>query len=138
MSTEKPRDVQTSAIAADTIALRSRSWNRLRFEIEYALERGTTANSYVIRGDRVALIDPPGQSFTEPFLAALAQVVNPAAIAYVIVGHTNPNRMETLKALLAVNPALTVICSNPASRSLKSAFTETPLDLRVVKGSGET
>ena len=65
MSTEKPRDVQTLPIAADTIALRSRSWNRLRFEIEYALERGTTANSYVIRGDSVALIDPPGESFTE-------------------------------------------------------------------------
>ena len=33
----KPRDVQAIYIADETFALRSRSWNRLRFEIEYAL-----------------------------------------------------------------------------------------------------
>lgn len=52
------RDVQIYSIAAGTTVLRCRSWNRLRFEIEYALERGTTANSYLIEGDRTALIDP--------------------------------------------------------------------------------
>ena len=31
--------------------MRSRSWSRLRFEIEYAREKGTTANSYVIQAD---------------------------------------------------------------------------------------
>lgn len=35
----KARDVQVVPIAPGTLALRSRSWNRLRFEIEYALER---------------------------------------------------------------------------------------------------
>ncbi|MEO0490275.1 MAG: FprA family A-type flavoprotein, partial [Cyanobacteria bacterium J06659_2] len=135
MSTEKPRDVQTLPIAADTIALRSRSWNRLRFEIEYGLERGTTANSYVIRGDSVALIDPPGESFTEIFLAALKESVDPTTIDYVILGHTNPNRIATLKVLLSVNPKITVVCSNPAAIALKAAFVETPLNLRVIKSS---
>ncbi|MEO0826609.1 MAG: diflavin flavoprotein [Cyanobacteria bacterium J06639_16] len=135
MSTEKPRDVQTLPIAADTVALRSRSWNRLRFEIEYGLERGTTANSYVIRGDSVALIDPPGESFTEIFLAALKESVDPTTIDYVILGHTNPNRMATLKVLLSVNPKITVVCSNPAAIALKAAFVETPLNLRVIKSS---
>jgi flavorubredoxin len=35
----KPRDVQILPIGTDTIVLRSRSWARLRFEIEYALPR---------------------------------------------------------------------------------------------------
>jgi flavorubredoxin len=35
----KPRDVQILPIGTDTIVLRSRSWDRLRFEIEYALAR---------------------------------------------------------------------------------------------------
>ena len=68
--TQGRRDVQVLPIASDTIALRSRSWERLRFEIEYALEKGTTANSYLIRGNQIALIDPPGASFTEKFLTA--------------------------------------------------------------------
>ena len=61
--TSQPRDVQVYTIAAGTTVLRCRSWNRLRFEIEYGLEHGTTANSYLIQADRVALIDPPGESF---------------------------------------------------------------------------
>ncbi|QJB43463.1 hypothetical protein [Dolichospermum flos-aquae] len=39
--TTKPRDVQILPIGTDTIILRSRSWARLRFEIEYALARFT-------------------------------------------------------------------------------------------------
>jgi flavorubredoxin len=84
--------------------MRSRSWNRLRFEIEYALERGTTSNSYLIRGDRKALIGLPGESFTEQFLTTLSQQINPAELDYIIFGHINPNRASTLKVLLQQAP----------------------------------
>ena len=33
----KPRDVQVYPIASDTMAIRSRTWDRLKFEIEYGL-----------------------------------------------------------------------------------------------------
>ncbi len=73
MSQNKPRDVQVLPVATDTRVLRSRSWARLRFEIEYALAKGTTANSYLIEGDKTALIDPPGETFTQIYLEALQQ-----------------------------------------------------------------
>ena len=120
------RDVQVLPIAADTTALRSRSWDRLRFEIEYALEKGTTANSYLIRGNRIALLDPPGGSFTEAFLEALQNEIDPAEIDYIILGHTNPNRMKTLKALLPLMPQATIVCSNPAAIALKTADIDHP------------
>jgi flavorubredoxin len=64
----KPRDVQMALIATDTTVLRSRTWERLKFEVEYSLQRGTTANSYLIQADKTALFDPPGESFTEIFI----------------------------------------------------------------------
>lgn len=134
-STALPRDVQVLQIAADTAVLRSRSWNRLRFEIEYALERGTTANSYLVQGDQTALIDPPGESFTETFLAALAQQVEIEGIDYVVLGHLNPNRLTTLKALLAKNPNLVVVCSNPAALALAELLPEATPALQVIKGA---
>jgi len=70
MSQTKPRDVQVLPIGTNTTVLRSRSWTRLRFEIEYALAKGTTANSYLIQGDKLALIDPPGETFTQIYLDA--------------------------------------------------------------------
>lgn len=163
------RDVQVFPIGTDTLALRSRSWNRLRFEIEYALERGTTANSYIIRGDKTALIDPPGGTFSEIYLAKLqelstgqgstrqgdflgrlwAQVrwvtqevvdvdqfgFNLKKLDYLILGHVNPNRAETLEALLKLVPGLTIICSNAGAAVLKANLPDQDLDLEIIKNS---
>jgi len=118
--TTPPRDVQILPIAPETIALRSRSWNRLRFETEYALERGTTANSFLIQGDKTALIDPPGSTFTEIFLSYLQRRIHIKQIDYVILGHINPNRIETVKALAALNPNITFVCSNPGAIAIRN------------------
>ncbi len=115
-----PRDVQVLPIAPETIAIRSRSWNRLRFETEYALERGTTANSFLIQGDKTALIDPPGSTFTEIFLEKLQQRIHIKQLDYVILGHINPNRMETVKAMAALNPNIIFVCTNPGAIAIRN------------------
>ncbi|MDA0266907.1 MAG: diflavin flavoprotein [Cyanobacteria bacterium] len=138
MDTSQPRDVQSLAIAADTEVLRSRSWNRLRFEVEYALERGTTSNSYLVRGDDLALLDPPGASFTEPFLAALTDAIDLAQLDYIILGHVNPNRVETLKVLLEKIPTVTVVCSNPAAKALEGLLGDALPKLQVIKGMDDS
>ena len=121
----KPRDVQVASIAAaDTTILRSRTWDRLKFEVEYSLQRGTTANSYLIQADKTALIDPPGESFTEIFLHQLQQSVELRQLDYIILSHVNPNRMVTLKALLELAPQVTFICSKPGAIALQSALRE--------------
>jgi len=137
---QQPRDVQVLPIASETIALRARSWQRLRFEIEYALERGTTANSYLIQADRTALIDPPGETFTQTFLTELQERVSLSQISFLILGHVNPNRATTLKALLDSIPRVRLVCSNPAAIALNTlledyspeiivARSDEPLDL---------
>ncbi|NEO82652.1 MAG: flavin oxidoreductase [Spirulina sp. SIO3F2] len=138
MSTSPARDVQVIPIAAQTRLLRSRTWDRLKFEIEYALQKGTTANSYLIEGDRVALIDPPGTSFTEIFLPVLQERIDPKTIDYLILGHLNPNRSRTLGRLLELNPHLTVVCSNPAARSLPKLLPETQVNTLVIKSGEQT
>lgn len=134
MTMTQPRDVQTLTIAADTEVMRSRSWQRLRFEIEYALERGTTSNSYLIRGDRLALIDLPGESFTDSFLTTLEQQVDPTTLDYIILGHINPNRAKTLKVLLDKAPNVTIVCSNPAAKALEDLLADHSPQVQVVKG----
>ncbi len=131
----KPRDVQVCPIGSDTIVMRSRTWDRLKFEIEYGLKRGTTANSYLIQGDKIALIDPPGESFTEIFLKALQERIDLTTIDYLILGHVNPNRGETIKALLKIAPQITIVCSNPGAVLLPNILSsEFSPELQVVKG----
>lgn len=133
-SQTRQRDVQVFPIATDTFALRSRSWSRLRFEIEYARERGTTANTYLIQGDRLALIDPPGETFTDSFLSVLEQRLDLKTLNYIVLGHSNPNRVATLKALIEKAPQATIVCSNPGAIALRNSFPDCPSPLMVVKG----
>jgi flavorubredoxin/flavin reductase (DIM6/NTAB) family NADH-FMN oxidoreductase RutF len=130
----KPRDVQIHPIATDTRVFRSRSWARLRFEIEYALAKGTTANCYLIEGEKIALIDPPGETFTEIFLQALQERVDIKKIDYVILGHVNPNRAATLKALQEIAPQITFVCSNPGAINLRGALENPNLPILVKRG----
>lgn len=130
----KPRDVQILPIGTDTTVVRSRSWTRLRFEIEYALAKGTTANSYLIQGDKIALLDPPGETFTQIYLDALKQRLDLTTIDYVILGHVNPNRAATLKALLELAPQITFVCSNPGAINLRGALENQELPILVMRG----
>ncbi|MBW4485618.1 MAG: diflavin flavoprotein [Tildeniella torsiva UHER 1998/13D] len=135
--TSPPRDVQLYAMAAGTTVLRCRSWNRLRFEIEYGLERGTTANSYLIQADRTALIDPPGESFSDIFLAALEGHIDLHQLNYIVLGHINPNRVETLKILLSRLPEVDVVCSNPAALALQDLLPEASPRVRVIRSGDD-
>lgn len=134
INTNKPRDVQIYPIGTQTRVFRSRSWSRLRFEIEYALAKGTTANCYLIEADKIALIDPPGETFTETFLKALQERVDISKIDYVILGHVNPNRAATLKALLEIAPQITFVCSNPGAINLRGALENPDLPILVKRG----
>lgn len=130
-TTPRPRDVQVAEIGAQTTALRSRSWERLKFEVEYNRRQGTTANSYLIRADRTALIDPPGESFTQIYLQTLEPYLATGTIDYIILGHVNPNRMVTLAALVKRLPEVKIICSRPAAQALETAFPDWDEDLEL-------
>ena len=117
----KPRDVQVAEIGTNTQVLRSRTWDRLKFEVEYSRQKGTTSNSYLIQADKVALIDPPGKSFTQVYLEILSHFDLPK-IDYIILQHVNPNRLATIKVLAGYAPQAKIICSKPAAKALKAAL----------------
>ena len=134
LQTTKKKDVQVVIIGQETKVLRSRTWDRLKFEVEYSLQKGTTANSYLIQAEKTAVIDPPGESFTQNYLESLQLRLDLHCLDYVILGHFNANRGATLKALLALAPQVTFVCSNPSILTLKDYLKDEKLKIRAVKG----
>ncbi|MEL6581164.1 MAG: diflavin flavoprotein [Cyanobacteria bacterium J06621_12] len=130
----KKRDVQIAKIGANTEVLRSRTWDRLKFEVEYSRQKGTTSNSYLIKADKIALIDPPGRSFTQAYLEILSHH-EWRKLDYIILQHVNPNRLATIKVLAGYAPQAKIICSKPAVKALKAAlmFPESKSRVRVVR-----
>jgi flavorubredoxin/flavin reductase (DIM6/NTAB) family NADH-FMN oxidoreductase RutF len=112
------------------LCLRGLSPKRLRFEVEYGLERGTTANSFLFSaGTNTAgqpvppvLVHPPGESFAEPFLEQLAELVGPGDALKVVVGHINPNRVGLLRLLAQRWPELMLVASNAGARLLEELW----------------
>ena len=129
----KPRDVQIAEIGANTRVLRSRTWQRLKFEVEYSRKKGTTSNSYLIQADKTALIDPPGQSFTQIYLETLAQHLDWQELDYLILQHVNPNRLATIKLIVEYAPQAKIVCSKPAANALKDASILEQAQIEVVR-----
>lgn len=62
---------QVLPLTDDTISIRSLDWDRDRFDIEFGLEQGTTYNSYLIMGDKTALVDASHEKFHTLYLETL-------------------------------------------------------------------
>jgi flavorubredoxin/flavin reductase (DIM6/NTAB) family NADH-FMN oxidoreductase RutF len=119
-------------IAPDTTAIRSLDWDRDRFDIEYALQNGTTYNSFLIRGEKVALVDTSHEKFRDLYFQKLENLINPQAIDYLIVSHTEPDHSGLVKDLLAKNPQIVVYAAKVAHQFL-GEFVHQPYESVQVK-----
>ena len=57
--------VQSQNFAYDSCAIRSLDWDRSRFDIEFGLRNGTTYNSFIVKGEKLAIIDTSHAKFEE-------------------------------------------------------------------------
>ena len=139
-ATDAERRVIQIPLEPGLICLRGLSPRRLRFELEYGLERGTSANSFLFlspaptagtdAGDEplgraaALLVHPPGASFEQPYLEALTSLVPAEQELQVVVGHVNPNRVALLHALARHWSKLRLIASNPAAQLLRDLWNQ--------------
>ncbi|MGA0386707.1 MAG: flavin reductase [Vulcanococcus sp.] len=121
------RQVIQLPIEPGLVCLRGLSPKRLRFEVEYGLERGTSANSFLFlpSSDAAALlVHPPGASFAEPYLEQLAELVPGDSELQVVVSHVNPNRIALLHELARRWQKLRLIASNPGAKLLQDLWAQ--------------
>ena len=128
------RQVIQLPVEPGLICLRGLSPKRLRFEVEYGLERGTTANSFLFlpslgEGEQIGsaaalLVHPPGASFAEPYLEQLAALVPSSTELQVVVSHVNPNRIALLHELARRWDKLRLIASNPGAKLLQDLWAQ--------------
>ena len=128
--------LQCEPIAADTTTIRSLDWDRSRFDIEFGLRNGTTYNSFLVRGERTALIDSSHLKFEETWLPLLQGQIDPCAIDHLIVSHTEPDHSGLIGHLLDLNPEIEIVASKVAIQFLENQV-HRPFRSRAVK-SGDT
>ncbi len=124
--------LQDGNIAADTSTIRSLDWDRSRFDIEFGLRNGTTYNSFLVRGERTALIDTSHVKFRSLWIDLIEQQINPKDIDYLVVSHTEPDHSGLIGDLIDLNPEIEIVASKVAIQFLENQV-HRPFRSRAVK-----
>lgn len=102
------------------------------FESQYTLPEGMCYNSYVLEGQRLAIIDSVDARKTEEWLNKLQDVLAGRQPDYLVLHHMEPDHSGSINAFLDKYPQTTVICSAKAQTML-AQFGISPVNVQVVK-----
>ena len=111
--------IQTAEIAPETTAIRCLDWDRDRFDIEFGLQNGTTYNSFIIQGEKLALVDTSHAKFRQLYLELLTGLIDPKQLDYLIISHTEPDHSGLVKDVLKLAPQVTVVGAKVAIKFLE-------------------
>jgi flavorubredoxin/flavin reductase (DIM6/NTAB) family NADH-FMN oxidoreductase RutF len=124
--------LQTIDLAPETTAIRCLDWDRDRFDIEFGLQNGTTYNSFIIRGEKLALVDTSHAKFRQSYLELLTGLIDPGSLDYLIISHTEPDHSGLVKDILALAPQVTVVGAKVAIKFLMDMVHQ-PFEHMIVK-----
>ena len=98
-------------------------WESKKFHgNEYSTHRGSTYNSYLIKEEKVALIDTVWTPFSKEYLENLSNEIDLNKIDYVIANHAESDHSGALPELMAHIPETPIYCTRNGLRSLKGHY----------------
>ena len=98
-------------------------WELRRFHgDEYSTHRGSTYNSYLIKEEKVALIDTVWMPFSKEFVEKLSHEIDLNKIDYVIANHAEIDHSGALPELMRQIPDTPIYCTKNGVKSLKGHY----------------
>lgn len=89
---------------------------------EYSTHRGSTYNSYLIKEEKVALIDTVWMPFSKEFVENLSHEIDLNKIDYVIANHAEIDHSGALPELMRQIPDTPIYCTKNGVKSLKGHY----------------
>ena len=83
---------------------------------------GSTYNSYLIKDEKIVLIDTVWEPLTERFLENLTEVIDPSTIDYDVMNHAEPDHSGALPVIMEYAPNATVILSKRGLETCKRHY----------------
>lgn len=89
---------------------------------EYSTHRGSTYNSYLIKEEKVALIETVWAPYSKEFVTNLANEIDLKKIDYVIANHAEIDHSGALPELMQHIPEVPIYCTKNGVKSLKGHY----------------
>lgn len=92
------------------------------FEGQYPVPNGISYNSYIIKGEKVAVMDSVDKNFGDEWLENIGKVLGDKAPDYLVVLHMEPDHSANIKAFLEKYPDAVVVSSAKAFAMMENYF----------------
>ena len=106
------------------------------FENIWPLPYGVAYNSYLVVGNKVALIDTVERQFIDDYLQEIGDIIGDRAVDYLIINHMEPDHSGALKAVMQKYPNITIV-GNKKTFSLIEGFYRKPENIIEVSDESE-
>ena len=109
------------------------------FEGQYIVPNGMAYNSYVIRDEKIAVMDTVDGRFAEEWLANIEKALDGATPDYLIVQHMEPNHAANIQVFAEKYPSAQIVGNAKTFTMMKNFFHGLELDGKTVEvKNGET
>jgi flavorubredoxin len=99
------------------------NWELRKFHgDEYSTHRGSTYNAYLIKEEKVALVETVWAPYSEEFVANLAKEIDLKKIDYVIANHAEVDHSGAFPELMQHIPDTPIYCTKNGVNSLKGHY----------------
>lgn len=113
--------------------------SNILFEGIWDIANGVSLNSYIVKGDKTAIIDGVvgWDGVPENLYKSLEEIdINPEDIDYLVVNHMEPDHSGWIENFIKINKNFTIVCTDKAAK-LVSSFYGDKVNFKVVK-EGDT
>ena len=108
------------------------------FEGQYVVPNGMAYNSYVLLGNKTAVMDTVDRHFTHEWLDNVAKALDGRKPDYLVIQHMEPDHAGSIAAFAKAYPDATVVSSAKAFTMMGQFFGSEFEDRRIVVGEGDT
>ena len=109
------------------------------FEGQYDVPNGMAYNSYVIKDEKIAVMDTVDANFTKEWLDNIAAVLDGAKPDYLVVQHMEPDHAANIENFMNTYPDTTIVANTKTFGMMKNFFRNLDLEGRTLEvGNGES
>lgn len=102
------------------------------FENQYKVPLGVSYNSYLIKGDKTAVVDTTDDQTGTEWLANLQKALDGARPDYLIVEHLEPDHSSLISTFAEIYPEATLVMSATAARMLPQYMDPVPEGCKIM------
>ncbi len=106
------------------------------FENQYKVPEGICYNSYLIKGDKTAVVDTTDDRTGEEWLSNLRAALGDRQPDYLIVEHMEPDHSSLISTFMEIYPKATLVTSAVAAKMLPQYIDPMPANAKILSMKG--